>query len=40
MVGAIGARLDLDYGPWRVESTERLLADYFESRPYSQYGDR
>lgn len=40
MVEAIGERLDLDYGPWRPESADRLLADYAQSSPYNQQEGR
>jgi len=40
MVDAISDRLEMDYGPWRAESADRLPADYAQPSPYKQYGDR
>ena len=40
MVDAISDKLGIDYGPWRAESVDRMLADYAQSSPYNPDGGR
>jgi hypothetical protein len=40
MVDAISGKLEIDYGPWRAESVDRLLTDHAQSNPYNWYEGR